>query len=507
MTCSPFHSQALAEQIARYLDRCDLARCVQVCKSWYESLVPLLYRQVTYDLPSRDNASLWAGVQRHSRHLRILTVVSNHFPEPAILGPECHNLTELYLGPLDFVLQAVESHKRFQEFASHNPSIHTIQIDLRKHLSSVLFRDGNILRHMPALKNLTILDDRYPYSQGSPSNGAFEAMQECGSRLETLSYQIFWPGLCSTANNRVDLDQDDGRKDPQLWTGLSSLTLSGYDGWREVELVKRCPNLKELNALFKEFTSCNVLGQMAQHYSSGHPSCLEHLTVSYFRGGPTPTALEELLQACAGTTGLKTMGFSLSYLSATTAQTLLQYHGNTLEKLTMVRSHWAHPLDLHRLVTTCSRLRHLVTTVDGGKPWLRFLVRSPWACTDLRVLHLTICQDIIPQYGGEPHESSSGDEAALERDPGDDNEHVASPQRQFWKQIGALKSLESLQLKVDAKRSSFSSHLTMEQEDVEQLCGLTRLWELQVPSGPSFMADATREDLRQRRPGLRIAYG
>jgi hypothetical protein len=503
-THSPFHIQELVEEISKYLEQSDLARCAQVCKAWYECHIPLLYRQVRYDKNSRDNETLWTGFQRYSHHIRAFAASAEIFPEPLLLGSQCRHLTELSLGPLDFLDQPDRSLARLKELIAQNPSIRTLQIDLRRHLSGILFRGQNFLRLMPSLKNLAILDDRYPYAKGSQSNGAFEAILECGSQLETLTYQIFWGGSDRAVSGSEP--DEDAYRDAKPWTGLSSLTICGYDGWRELELVKRSPNLRRLNARFKKMNCDSVLLQMALHYQSGHPSRLEHLELSHLRGQRAQTALEMLLQSCARTTCLKTISLYESYISEITTEMLLTYHGNTLEKVAMANSNWINPYDFCRMFTMCPQLKHLEATGRGDKLWLQHLVQSPWACMDLRTLNLTIIEETLSYYGGEPAGMSSGERASTVEDP-TNNEPVAEPQRLFWRKIGMLKNLGSLHINTATPHSTGTKLLSIVDADVEHLCRLTRLWELRIPSDQDFITDAVKEELHRRRPGLRVIYG
>ncbi|KAG0221160.1 hypothetical protein BGX31_010127 [Mortierella sp. GBA43] len=509
MTRSPFLLQELVEEISSYLDRSDVARCARVCKAWHEALVPLLFRHIRYDNQSQDIASLWAGVQRHSSYMRSFTVTASYFPDPALLGPECRNLTEISLGPLDFVDQPALSHARMRIVTDRNPFIHTLRIDLRRHLSGILFRGNNFLQQMPALRNLAILDDRYPYSQGPRTNGAFEAILGCGPQLETLTYQVFWGSSSKSESSALEPGQEECCTDVQPWTRLSSLTICGFDGWREVELVKRSPNLRRLSALFKQLNCDKVLRQMAQHYRSGHPSRLEHLEVSHLRGQQAQAGLQELLEASAETSKLKTVCFYVATLIPTTARTLLRHHGAWLEKLVMVNSNWVHNFDLSRLVTSCPRLKHLETSVgSSSRRWIQNLVRSPWVCTGLRVFHLTICQEITSLYRSESSECETESEMAMvvaTKRSNDGEECAASPERQFWRQIAVFKDLGSLRINVEPRLPVVP--LSVEDEDVDQLCALTRLWELRMPSAQDFIADAVKDNLRQRRPGLSIVFG
>ncbi|KAF9927281.1 hypothetical protein BGZ65_006869 [Modicella reniformis] len=498
MIRSPFHIPELVEEIGAYLEQEDLARCARVCKSWHEGLIPLLYRNVRYDDHSRNMKSFWNTTQRYSRHIRSFTVSANFFPKvEELLGPECRYVTALALGPQDFVDQPLECHARLRSFVTHNPSIRTLQIDLRRHLSSSFFQEDNILRYIPALTNLAILDDRYPYSAGPKSNGAFEAILECGSQLESLTYQVFWGGSSDSLNNR-GLNQEDDSKTIQTWPRLTSLTISGYEGYREIEFVKRCPNLKQLKAFFKKPNCFKVLHQMAQHYLSGHPSRLEHLEIMHLQGQQTKAALEELLRVCARPhAGLKTFRIHSSCMYETTFKTLLTYHANSLETLAAIGSKWANPFDLCLLFSMCPRLKSFEGVVDGCQLWFQDLVHFPWVCNDLRTLRLTICQN---------DSSFTKYQAVSPRNTADEHQRVVSTQRQFWRKLGMLKNLELLDILMITRDPSLKKMLSIVHEDLDHICGLKRLREIRILPGEDFMSNDVKEELQLRRPGLCIHY-
>ncbi|KAK3822924.1 MAG: hypothetical protein J3Q66DRAFT_330442 [Benniella sp.] len=520
MDASPFHIQELIEEIGRYLDLPDLAHCARVCKSWYTSFAPLVHHNVRHDpLSGRNTVTLWTGIQRYSLHIRSLTVTGGHLPRLELLGgPDiCCRLTTLSLGPLGYVGQPLEWCSSFKDLIDHNPGIQTLQIHLHERLESVIFDEYRVLRRLPELKNLAIMSDVYPDdSFGVKANGVFEAILECGPRLESLTYHV----LCSSVGRRgtgtatetgvetATVPSEENNPQP-LWMNLTSLTIYDELECRAIELLKHCHNLKQLKVQFLYgLNRHRVLEYMAHQYVLGVLSSLEHLEITGVQGSQGPMALTLLLRACAipysplpvspssssllshsslsSYEGLKSFGLVHSDLSAGVIWALMTFHAKSLEKVIVLDTVQPGSFEPSHFLTHCPRLRHLETSVWGGQTWIQDLIgQSPWVCHHrLEILRLTICQVDMRRFGGG---SPSKDW-----------------QRQFWRQIGELTNLEILDLAMAQAHPPFPRIISVMREDLEPICGLKRLREMRILQWQQVMTPAVLEELQTRRPWLRI---
>lgn len=532
MDASPFHIQELVEEVGRYLDLSDLSHCARVCKSWYASFAPLVHHHVRYDpLSDRNTVTLWTGIQRYSQHIRSLTVTGGHLPRLELLGdPDiCCHLTTLSLGPLGYVSQPLEWFSSFKDLIDHNPGIQTLQIHLHERLESMIFEEYRVLTRLSELKNLAIMSDVYPDdSFGMKSNGVFEAIMECGSRLESLTYHA----LCSTVARRSrgigagtgaetatgaeTVPPEENNNPGPLWMNLTSLTIYDELESRAIEILKRCPNLKHLKAQFLYgLNRHRVLEYLAHQYALGVLSGLEHLEITGMQGSQGPMALMLLLRACAlpysplpvsssplpvssspslplshssstSYKGLKSFEVVQSDLSASVIWALMTFHAESLEKLIVLDTVRPGSFEPSHFFIWCHRLRHLETSVWGGQTWIQVLIgHPPWERHHhLEILRLTICQVDIRQFGG-----------------GSPSKHW---QRQFWRQIGELTNLEVLDLAMAQAHPPFPRIISIMREDLEPICGLKRLKELKILQWQQVMTPALQEELQTRRPGLRI---
>ncbi|KAK3822884.1 MAG: hypothetical protein J3Q66DRAFT_437324 [Benniella sp.] len=501
MVRSPIHVQELVEDIGQYLGQDDLFRCAQICKSWYEAFAPLLYEHVRHG-NGKDKISLWTGVQRYGCHIRSIAITSSAFPERSLFGPKLCQLTTLSLGPCSTVDHPSLWCARLRDLIDHNPSIHTFQIHPHDDLTLGLFRENNILQRMPALKNLNIKSDFYPESNSTESNGVFEAVLECGLRLETLSYEVLRRvSFPKTVREESRQEMTSETLDTQLWTGLTLLDIHDRGGCRELELVRRSPNLKCLKARFHDgYARYGILQQLIHHYLSGHSSRLEHLEISCLHGQEAGMILKQLLEICAGSSGLKTFCFLQSFVPFTTVNELLSYHAMSLEKVVILNLISTRPVsnDLHRILTECPRLRHFEISVWRDETWLQDLVQSPWVCDDLRILHIEVAPRLPSATFARPLNGISS------RD--DDENHGALIHRQFWRQIGDLGKLEKLHLDILYSNRASTELFSIVDEDIEYIAGLQRLEELKIPRGQRFMSATVQESLQQRRPCLHINF-
>ncbi|KAF9982398.1 hypothetical protein BGZ65_002915, partial [Modicella reniformis] len=185
----------------------------------------------------------------------------------------------------------------------------------------------------------------------------------------------------------------------------------------------------------------------------------------------------ELLQACAGSLGLKTLKFNRFHVPGSTIRALSTYHGHSLEELILTDSNGTSSSDLSLVVTNCPQLRCIEVRVKVNGSWLQDLLKSPWVCTDLRKLRLELIPTFQP-LPPLPPPSVFDDLSTVNFFPSpspsssDNEELVELMQRQFWSQIGALKNLKILQLSIGLKGIPWSDMLSMVQEDIDHICGL-----------------------------------
>lgn len=204
-------------------------------------------------------------------------------------------------------------------------------------------------------------------------------------------------------------------------------------------------------------------------------------------GSRGQAGLTRLFRVCAeyGSLGLKSFGIVHSDLSEPMIWSLMTFHAKSLEKLIILDTERVGSFDPTLLFTSCPQLRHLETSVWGGRTWIQDVVGSPWVCTDsLRILRLTVCQEDMKRFGG-------GSPSTIW-------------QRLFWKRIGEVENLETLDLEMAQAHPPYPRIISIVQDDLDPICALKRLRELRVLQWQESMHAAIKEDLQRRRPGLSI---
>ncbi|KAG0245294.1 hypothetical protein B0O80DRAFT_430015 [Mortierella sp. GBAus27b] len=494
MNVSPIHIQELVELIAVHLDHVDLASCARVNRIWHHAFSPLLYQHIIHGDAPHKKVVLWSGVQRYSHHTRQLTIAADTFPELRLLGPDCRRLTTLDLGSTTPVNQPRLWVNWLLALVECNPDVHTLRFHLHDSLDHALFRENNVLKRMPGLKNLSIMNDRYPVASSTKSNGVFEAILGCGSQLESLEYEVLWGGSILEVGC---VGSSIGYQDDMPWSNLESLVIHDKDGRRESELLKHCPNLRSYKTKvdFRR-NGFETLHQLARTATAETPLALEHLDISLMQGPWTAAALDDLLRAPAGPSGLKSISVIHSGVSELTMNTLLTFHAATLEKLVMNNVPWSTPNDLKILLTSCPRLKHLETAIWSDIPWLHELVEPKWNAPELEVLHLK-----TRQRGRTP----SGTMIAW--DPKEANcTNSSSPQRLFWNRIGSLQNIKTLHINSESRHRTHPRIIAVVREDIAHLCALKHLEEFQIPPWEEFMSPEVKEELQSKRPELHIDF-
>ncbi|KAF9939963.1 hypothetical protein BGZ65_008763 [Modicella reniformis] len=484
-TLSPVVLPEITTVIAEHLEHGCLVTCVQVCKSWYRVFAPHLYEHVRFPLTRYGKApekTPWEGLQKFSSQVRTISVSAPEFPSLESWGPECRHLTTLYLGPFHIIPQQSLWFSGLMALVEINPNIHTLQLVLSGNIADTILCKHKLLRNLPGLKNLLLVKDSRQRSCRW-SQAAFQEIMAIGPQLDQLVYNLKW-----------DQDKWTSEKIPkaiewQMWTGLTSLNVYAQKNCGGVELVERCPNLKHLSlkAIETNEHACAILNVILQHCRSGYPTRLEHLEISKSLGyqETIQPVLLELFRACAASSALKSFCYGDFSMSDESLGVLMDCHGKTLEEVGLTGLSGCRPTQMHTVLSRCHNLRIFKCVIDVGMRW-DCLEESSWACPNLRILHI-----------------ESGKRQAFDGSGLYPNRTSMSLQREFWKNIGKLKSLRLLHLNI---RSLAYKALSISYGGAKHLAGLEDLMELVIPSDKDFMGQRDKEYLLQRRPFLRINY-
>lgn len=556
--------------ISTELNPQTLNSCVQVCRSWHEVFIPFLYRKVSYSYRQHTNPASrigssvqgqqdqqhhpgcsFQGFQRHGRHIRTLHVRAIEFPEPDVFGPDCQQLTALHLHPVNQPKGAPppQWNSRLQALVDRNPKIQTFELHpVHRRPCEGIFFDLNIVRRLPELKSLALTDSF------AVAMNTFDEILACGPRLRELNYHIslLMPGSfdCGTSGSvstrgikaKEKEQGTHGTKDyPAMWTRLISLTVSDQVGSRAIELIERCPYLRNLYLkLWNDDNTEAILRQLLRHRSMGYPSRLEHLRL--YRLRKEGHLLADLLRVCNESSRLKSFWIDSCVASHEVMTELLRFHARSLEKVVLM-----FPLHEGRrskgkkktssaqdLLASCPSLKHLEIGLSD-KVYMEDLIQSPWVCQGLEHLELQImgrgattdrCQEEQERQeaeGGEeeeeelssPSSSSSSDESSYGRCYGIESSPVPAVvdldenievQQQLWQQIGRLSQLRKLHIHADMSVGKRTSTLSVTHGGLEALCKLKRLVELKISRGKHILTDLDREMLSQKMPNVRIIH-
>ncbi|KAF9363519.1 hypothetical protein BGX34_003916 [Mortierella sp. NVP85] len=487
----------------------------------------MLYQHVTHGNGDCSNSiTQWTGIQRFSRHIRSLAIATSYFPNMDLLGCECRFLTSLDIGPFsEDIYQPSQWCVGLLELIYCNPSIQTLRIQLHEDLGYPLFQEHQILRHLPALKHLAILRDTYPDSLCGESNGVFEALLESGHQLESLVYHVSSRGLEIMTHNDSMCSH--------MWTEVTSLEIRDSAGHRGMELMKRCPSLRRLKMDFAQGADNHeMLRQLVQNYDAGHTPSLEHLEILGMVSNNAQLALLMLIRLSAGAMQLKSFSISRSIINELLIEIVVACYVESLETLIIVNPDQESSYEISTPFTSCTRLKHLEVSVEDDKPWIESVLESPWVCTQLRILRITIrsasstgsnstsitatpatatptTTTAVATTTATATTNASSTTTTTTTPTTEDSSsspNMASQQRLFWKQLGLLHNLETLSIDMPQTDVAFCKSLSIVEEDLESLGSLDQLQELQIPKKEGFMTTALVKALKEKRPKLNISY-
>ncbi|KAG0246724.1 hypothetical protein B0O80DRAFT_445759 [Mortierella sp. GBAus27b] len=573
--------------ISTQLDTQALNHCVQVSKSWYEAFTPCLYRQVSYSYrlhvppAAGKNSSgsqqqqhlgcTYEGFRKHGRHIRILHITTIEFPELDVFGPDCQDLSALHLHPVSRPKGAPRPqwNSRLQALLSRNPKIQTLEVHPphRRQCEGIFF-DLSLIKGIPELKKLTLVDSTAVAAK------EFDDILACGPQLRELNYQISLLGL-SGSSSSVECGGRSAQRDAivtktnaknglNMWTRMESLTVSDQVGSRAIELIERCPNLRNLHVRFWNDDNVSpILGQLLEHRSKGYPSRLEHIRI--YRLLKDGSLLADVLRVCGESSRLKTFWLDSSVASHEVMTELVKHHAPSLQKVVLMfplhegkrksegqgyRTRYRRRISSARdLLSNCPRLRHLEIGLSD-KVFMEDLIQVPWVCQDLEHLELQIMglgmvvpereDDEDDQVGGgtggggertddeEDSSSSSSSSSSsfasscedtsngtcygrrsLATTPAPavvDLDHNIEVQRRLWQQISKMSKLAKLHIHGDTGVGKQTLTLSVTHGGVEALTRLKRLTELKISRGKHILNDHDREDLMRRMPNLRIIH-
>jgi hypothetical protein len=280
-----------------------------------------------------------------------------------------------------------------------------------------------------------------------------------------------------------------------------------------------------------------MLRQLVQNYDAGHTPSLEHLEILGMVSNNAQLALLMLIRLSAGAMQLKSFSISRSIINELLIEIVVACYVESLETLIIVNPDPESSYEISTPFTSCTRLKHLEVSVEDDKPWIESVLESPWVCTQLRTLRITIRSasstgsnstsiTATPATGtpatataaavatttataiatATTNDSSSTTAITPTTEDSSSSPNMASQQRMFWTQLGLLQNLETLSIDMPQTDVTFCKSLSIVEEDLESLGSLDRLQELQIPKGEGFMTTALVKVLKEKRPNLNISY-
>ncbi|KAG0246738.1 hypothetical protein BGX31_009867 [Mortierella sp. GBA43] len=437
--------------------------------------------------------------------MRVLEVLSMEFPDPDELGPDCKLLTKILVSGNVETLSSAWT-LRLMNLVKNNPHIRTLtlMVDNLDHLIS----DHKVLRHLPALKDLTI----HPFKVERATT--FDEILECGRRLERLD---FWFPVVQTTNDV----KDSGQGDRSMWD-LSSLSVYGKLE-PAMTLVDHCPHLTSFK-ISGDYRPHRYFSRLIEHHHSGFPLRLQDLTLETWDDDSPISSLEEFIKACGESSGLRSIDLDSVPITKNIILGLSNFHAETLEKVIL---HFCHPEvsghGMQIILNKCLGLKHL--ELEGIRVFMEDITQLPWMCKGLQILKLHVQGKWYTDWNfGKIDGGTSKTDDGYYVSPDNDEalrmfDDIVGSRQQFWNQIGEMTSLRILHvhtfpimacsqwcrhIRVGDQVICNINTITMQEGGVACICKLDRLVELKIDARKPAMTAIDRAAIIEKRPGLRI---
>ncbi|KAG0210564.1 hypothetical protein BGX28_009200 [Mortierella sp. GBA30] len=250
---SPLDIPEIRALIGQYIPRHDLTNCIRVCKTWNESYVHLIWR----DLEFKKTYNPWPepqleAVQRHSHHVQKLDMDVG--TPPWAYRIVYANLKEIIVGPCRDIMELI----------ARNPTISSI--DMKYPITSASRHIPGLWKSMARLQNLkTLSSSETPKVEQEDLNYFWQVCL----KLESLKWEATVPSTSSLPSaTRFNIRQ--------LEMDLNPIAL-----WRfqdQLEICMRSPGLKSLT-----LQDCESLRQVGErvlnNVKAGYWQNLEELSL------------------------------------------------------------------------------------------------------------------------------------------------------------------------------------------------------------------------------------
>ncbi|KAF9289703.1 hypothetical protein BGZ68_008785 [Mortierella alpina] len=184
-----FETPELASLVANHLKKPDLIACAVVSRALYEAVIPFIYRSVIIGKRygwRQFSHICWEGFQKHSSHMRELTIDNQARLDISLFGINCTNLTVLQLIPSEDTSNDANWFSGLMKLISNNPGISTLRLitcnDYDHKMPNEIDRHLTVLclpRYIPGLKKLVI-------NSKSIGTRSVNEILRCSHRLEEL---------------------------------------------------------------------------------------------------------------------------------------------------------------------------------------------------------------------------------------------------------------------------------------------------------------------------------
>ncbi|KAG0016307.1 hypothetical protein BGZ80_009309 [Entomortierella chlamydospora] len=368
-TVNPLTLPELLLRIANHLKQDEIAPCLRVCKTWYETLLPIVWRNVETIGVAMGRISRGPSPENLRRHCDLVHTLSILDSQPGRYAVTYPKLQALTLGSRTLRMEDITPEGNPTHMIELNSSLNSL--DLRRlngYLLADFWRAVSELRDLKSLRvRRTILNDKIDSD---------EFWNSC-LNLECLRLTRTW-----IARSHGTLDTLILPTFPRLrMLELDLVNRIGNE--QQLELIRQSPQLEELvwNIIPKD----TVLDFFADDITQGLWPKLERLSLGYSNPDAESGRIIDGVR-CLTKLDMSCTGFGPLCFQA------LRRHFDTLTELYLRESSGATSEMLREIMCSCPHLEEFQAGIIIAKDLIE---DRPWVCLSMKSLE--VCFSVSKQ--------------------------------------------------------------------------------------------------------------
>ncbi|KAK3819974.1 MAG: hypothetical protein J3Q66DRAFT_335977 [Benniella sp.] len=391
---NPLHLPEILGYMARYLSRNDQVQCLRVCKSWQETIEPLVWNELFISKGPLVRVPAPDILQIHRHQVTLLNIDLNVSPLYMSEYPKLHTLSI----NMDFEedMDVMDLERNAMDLVHCNPSLVCLKIrDLRPSIGASFW--SPISQLLPRLRSIVL---HFGSMSGKETIEAFWSACTTLESLEVVTLRFEKDGAENGGEEGDNSNDDDDvamseeeyfggvvSSPTMIFPRLCTLQLYGVVGMDEVEqlsLFSQCPQLQCLTWHWKPQCESTTAGWVGEQLVRriGSRAAWPHLRRVNLYPQDAMLQDQDLSQLMNGMEPANELCFPGSGFGPVAFQALRR-HFDQLQELTLSDGRLVTSPMLQEILCSCPSL----TILRGESLQAKDIVQgTPWVCLQLKTL-------------------------------------------------------------------------------------------------------------------------